>query len=460
MNYDLKGKMFHLIFIAYLVLIIDSTPYFLSTFCRFPDTINVVQGSILLPEVLSNSIMLPYPKSFPGSYMLFYTVHLLTGIDLFAFSRYIFSPLTLIAIFAFWYLLTTHLFDSRVAFISTVIAIPSQIIEISITPNSLATILTLVSLYLCVSDKWNARTLFYIVTILLILTHVISPIVLLVILVFFYFYNYILKSNTLDITRKKIYTVFFLWIIWILSPSCVMGTETLNSIFSMFTMESKSWGQAFMYTVGSGNLATDYTWIQSLTMFKYELYTLVLAVLITCDLYFVGFYAFNTNNTKILKEPKFIKKYLILLLCLIFSSITFIILILGGSDTQNIIGRTLNYSMLFASLFIASSFSSLNISSKSVRKTVKIFFIVFLLITFATYPLYSYGRDSYINYPMSQEIGSGFFNDHVSENNLHVVAYTKAAYFYQLMEGKSHEEVDMMRSTVYVNGWYSLNYHV
>jgi len=236
-----------------------------------------------------------------------------------------------------------------------------------------------------------------------------------------------------------------------------MGTGILENLYSILTMKSKSWGQASTYTVGSGNLATDYAWIQNLTMFKYELYALVLAVIIICDLYFVGFYALNTNNTKLLKEPKFIRKYFILLLSLILSFITFLILIFGGSDTQNIIGRTLNYSMLFVSIFIASSFSSLNISSRSLRKIVKIFFIAFLLITFITYPLYSYGRDSYINYPMSQEVGSNFFEDHVSEDNLNVVAYTKAAYFYQIMEGKNAEEDIMRRSTVYVNGWYSLN---
>lgn len=459
MNYDLKGKVFHLIFIAYLVLILDSTPYFLSTLYRFPDTINVVQGSVLLPEVLSDSITLPYPKSFPGSYMLFYIVHLLTGIDLFAFSRDIFSPLTLIAIFAFWYLLATHLFDSRIAFISTVVAIPSQIIEISLTPNSLAVVLTLISLYLCVSDKWNVRTLFYIVAILLVLTHAIHPIVLIVILVFFYFYNQITKLNTLDITRKKIYAVFFLWIAWIFSPSCVMGTGIVEAISRVLTLESKNWGQAYTYTVGSGNLAADYAWIQNLTMFKYELYALVLAFIIACDLYLVGFYAFHTHRTNILKEPKLIKKYSILLLGFILSTITLSNLIFGGSDTQNIVGRTLNYSMMFISLFIASFFSSLNISSKFLRKTIKVVFIAFLLISFVTYPLYSYGRDSYINYPASQDIGSDFFENHVSESkpHPHIAAHTKAVDFYQLMEGKNHVEVNMMMSTVYINGWYSIN---
>lgn len=459
MNYDLKGKAFHLIFIAYLVLIIDSTPYFLSTLYRFPDTVYVAQGSFLLPDVLSDAITFPYPKSFPGSYMLFYTANLLTGIDLFAFSRYIFSPLTLVAIFAFWYLLTTHLFDSRVAFISTMIAIPSQIVEITITPNSLATILTLVSLFLCVSDKWNARTLFYIVAILLVLTHAIHPIVLLVILVFFYFYTQITKLNTLAITRKKIYAVFFLWIMWIFSPSCVMGTGILESLYSVLSMESKNWGQASMYTVGSGNLAADYAWIQSLTMFKYELYALILAVIIACDLYFVGFYAPHTRRINILKEPKLIKRYSILLLGLILSTITLSNLIFGGSDTQNIIGRTLNYSMMFISLFIASFFSSLNISSESLRKVIKVFLIAFLLITFVTYPLYSYGRDSYINSPASEEIGSNFFKGHVSESKPHpdIVAYTKATYFYQLMEGKNQQDVNMRTSTLYINGWYSIN---
>ena len=458
-NYDLKGKIFHLIFIAYLVLVIDSTPYFLSTLYRFPDTINVVQASVLLPEVLSDSITLPYPESFPGSYMLFHVVHLLTGIDLFAFARFIFAPLTLISMFAFWYLLTTHLFDSRVAFISTVVAIPTQIIEISLTPNSLAIILTLVCLFLCVSDKWNTKILFYIVAIVLISTHAIHPIVLLVILVFFYFYIHITKLNILDITWKKICFVFFSWITWIFSPSCVMGTGIIETLYRILSMESRNWGQASMYTVGSGNLAADYVWIQNLTMIKYELYALVLAIIIIYDLYFVGFYAFTTNNTNILKEPRLIKKYSILLLGLILSTITLSNLIFGGSDTQNIVSRTLNYSLLFVSIFIASSFSSLNIPSKSLRKIIKGFFIAFLLITFATYPFYSYGRDSYVNYPMSQEVGSSFFRDHASDDNLHAVSsYTKAAYFYQMMEGKNDEEYDMRRSTVYVNGWYSMNY--
>ena len=457
-KYDLKGKIFHLIFIAYLVLVIDSTPYFLSTLYRFPDTINVAQASVLLPEVLSDSIELSYPESFPGSYMLFHIVNLLAGIDLFAFSRFIFTPLVLISMFAFWYLLTEHLFDSRVAFISTVVAIPTQIIEISLTPNSLAIILTLVCLFLCVSDKWNAKILFYIAAIALVSTHAIHPIVLLVILVFFYFYIRITKLNILDITWKKICFVFFSWITWIFSPSCVMGAGIIETLHRMLSMESRDWGHASTYTVGSGNLAAGYAWIQNLTMFKYELYALVLAVIIVCDLYFIGFYAYTTN-TNILKEPKLIKRYFMLLLGLILSTITLANLILGGSDTQNIISRTLNYSLLFVSIFIASSFNSLNIPSKPLRKSIKGFFIVFLLITFATYPFYSYGRDSYINYPMSQEVGSNFFRDHAPDDNLNAVSsYTKAAYFYQMMEGRNTEEYNMRRSTVYVNGWYSMNY--
>ncbi|WP_204318301.1 hypothetical protein, partial [Serratia marcescens] len=41
-----------------------------------------------------------------------------------------------------------------------------------------------------------------------------------------------------------------------------------------------------------------------------------------CDLYFIGFYAFTTNNINMLKEPKPIMKYFMLLLGVIFSTIT------------------------------------------------------------------------------------------------------------------------------------------
>jgi len=238
-----------------------------------------------------------------------------------------------------------------------------------------------------------------------------------------------------------------------------MGAGIIETLHRMLSLESRNWSHASTYTVGTGNLAADYVWIQNLTMFKYELYALVLAVIIVCDLYFIGFYAFTTNNINMLKEPKLIMKYFMLLLGVIFSTITLGNLILGGSDTQNIISRTLNYSLLFVSIFIASSFNSLNIPSKPLRRTIKGFFIVFLLIAFATYPFYSYGRDSYINYPTSQEVGSNFFRDHAPDDNLNAVSsYTKAAYFYQMMEGRDEEEDNVRRSTVYVNGWYSMNY--
>lgn len=455
LTYDLKGKLFHLIYISYLVLVVDSTPYFVSTLCRFPDTFGVVGSSVLLPGILSDSIVLSYPKSFPASYMLFYIIHSLAGVDLFLLSRFIFSPLILVGIFTIWYLFVARLFDLRVAFISTILAVPSQIIEISISPNSVGIIFVLISLFLCVSNKWNFRILFLIVEIALVLTHAINPIVLFTFLLTYYLLGSLLKSNILDVSRTKIYSFLVLWITWIFSESCIMGFGVVKTIYHILTMEVTNVGQASMYTVGSGGLGT-YSWIQSLNMYKYELYGLVVTILIILDLYFMDLYPFDLCKINLLKEPKFIKKYSFLVLSLILLVITLFNLIFGGSDTENIISRTLNYSMLSVSVFMAASLNSFNILHMPSFKIIKVFFVIFLLLTFITYPLYSYGKDSYINYPTTQEIGSVFFKNHVHEDNSHIVTYSKSTYFYQIMHGENTDKDNVNKSTIYINGWYSL----
>lgn len=459
LTYDLKGKLFHLIYISYLVLVIDSTPYFLSTLCRFPDTFGVVGSSVLLPEILSDSIMMSYPKSFPAAYMLSYIIHSLTGVDLFLFSRSIFSPLILVGIFVIWYLFIARLFDLRFAFISTIIAIPSQIIETSISPNSVGLILVLTSLLLCVSNKWNFRILFLTVEVTLVLTHAINPLVLFTILLFYYLFGSLLKSSTLDVSRTKIYSFLVLWITWILSESCIMGVGIVKTINHILTMEGQNLEQASTYTVGSGGLAT-YSWIQSLTMYKYELYGLVVIILIIFDIYFMDLYPLNMCKLNTLKNPNLLKKYSFLVMSLILLAITLSNLVFGGPDTENIISRTLNYSMLFISVFIAYSFLSLNAIHKPSFKVIRIFFIIVLLFVFITYPLYSYGRDSYINFPSSEKIGSDFFYSYVPENNPSIIGYSKSIYFHQLLHGKKpYISIKNLiyRNTVYSNGWYSIH---
>lgn len=458
-RFDLDGKALHLIFISYLVMVIDWTPYFLSTSCRFPDTFGVVKSSTLLPEVLSNSIMLPYPRSFPISYMLFYITRSISSIDYFSFSRLIFVPLILVGIFIFWYMFTARFFDPKVAFISVVIAIPSQIIEVSITPNSLGTILVLISLFLCTSKKWNFRFVFIIIILALVLCHAIHPFILLIFLLFFYLYIRLLKSKDIDIDKSKIYSLFFVWLAWIFSESCFMGTGIVKTIHNILMMETKNLDQASTFTTGSGNLIAAFSWIQSLTMYKYMLYGLIVIVLIILDLYYM-----NVNTLSTFKKPNFTKKYWFLILALTLLSSTLCVLTFGGSDTQNLISRTLNYSMLCISVYIGHSFNSFKTQLKSTSSAVKVVLVVFILLTFITYPLYSYGKDSYINFPTSQEIGFNFFENHVFENNsdtnknFNINPDSRSEYFYQFMHGTGSEILSIKRSVIYNNGWYSLSF--
>lgn len=455
---DLKGKLFHLTFISQLVLVIDSTPYFLSTLCRFPDTFGTVEDSLLFLKIFSGSIWRQYPQSYPISYILFYITHSLANIDLFLFSRYIFSPLILLGIFIMWYLFAVRLFGSRIALISTIIAIPTQMIEISLTPNSVGIILVLISLFLCVSNKWNFRISFLIVETALILSHPINPLVFFIILLLCYFFMNLTKLTILDIDKNKILQYLFILSAWLSTHYCSLGKAMIKSFYNILMMKNKHVEQVSIYTTGSGNLAV-YPWIQNFAMYKYELYGLVIVILVIFDFYFLNLYTFKLSKIRALKESNFSIKYFCLILSLILFFITFYLLAFGGSDIQNIISRTLNYSMLFISIFMAISYNSLNTQFKFSLKFIKIIFFVLLLLVFITYPLYSYGRDSYINYPASVKVGHDFLENHSFNDNLKIIAYSKSTYFHQLMHNISSKNDDLMRShmsQIYVNGWYSL----
>lgn len=141
-------------YLSLLSLVIYGTPYFISTYARFPDTIGVAGNVLALESILSNQPY-AYPSNYPASYIFFKCIHDVANLDLLYFARIIFAPLCLVGIIILWYIFVTRLVNSRVALISSILIIPTQIIEISITPNSFAILLILTALILFASPKSN-----------------------------------------------------------------------------------------------------------------------------------------------------------------------------------------------------------------------------------------------------------------------------------------------------------------
>lgn len=455
-KYELNGKLFHIIFICLLILIIDYTPYIMSTFCRFPDTIGVVGSSHLVPEILSGNYYLSYPQSFPLSYLFFYITNLVSKIDLFLFAKLVFTPFVLIAIFSLWYLIVEKIFNQNIAFICTIIAIPSQIIEISITPNSVGIILFLSCLFFCTSSSLQYSILFIISVISLVQTHAINTFVLLVFILLFYMLSIALKRQILFVTNAKIYILIVIWISWLFSKSCTMGNGIVRTALNIFTMDEKNAIQATTYTVGSGGLSNSFVWIQNYNMYKYELFALITILLFIFEIYCI--YNNPSYKKNILSNANpIITKYAFLFISFVLGLFSILNLLFSGGDAQNLISRTLNFSMFAISIYIASSFKHLGFIKFKNIKLVEICLILFLLLTIISYPSYSYGRDSYMNYPYSYQIGSDFYKKY-SDYEPSVIRYSKSTYFHELM----HEQTSLnnitseKQSVVYANGWYYL----
>lgn len=449
--YNINDKTLHILFLSQLALVIYGTPYIMSNYARFPDTFGVVKSSLLIGDILANNVHEIYPQSYPASYLTFNMVHLISNIDLFYFSRLIWTPLVLIGFITVWYLFIEKIFDSNIAIISSILAIPTQIIEVSLTPNSMAFILVLISLFLCVINNKTYRLLFIITLITLSLTHPINIIILMIFLCIFYAFGVMKKTNYMKITSTKLLIIGTMWFGWTLLVA-PMGSGLARTIYNTITMDRTFLENAVTYTVGSGNLV--YPWIQQINMYKYEIYLIFAAILIVYDVYYI----YKTRTNIIIND--FLNKRLIFfMISAILFAITLLNLIFGGLDTENIIGRTLNYSMLAISVIMASSFAFSYTSDKISFKNIKIYFFIFLVVVYSTYPVYAYARDSYINYPIAEGHGRYFLSDHVTEANYEDIDYySKSIYFYQIMHGiKPLGNIsNSYDGIIYTNGWYKL----
>lgn len=451
----INNKLLHIMMIIYLSLIIDATPYFLSNYYRFPDTFGVAMSSTLLPEILSHKLASPYPQSFPLPYMYFYITQILSAIDFYTFSTLIFSPIIITLIFILWYIFVKRIFGPRTAFISTIIAIPTQIIEVTISPNSIGIVLLFICLVLSTFSKNITRLLFVLVLIGLVLSHAITPVILIFFLGGFFLINLFTKNYIFDVGQNKLFLLPVLWLSWLLLSSSPMGGGILKSLVSILKFDTIYFDKTTEFTVGSGGLASsstiDYSWIQELNMIKYVMYMLFVILLIMYEANYISKKKkLSSLQNEIILKYSFLTISFLLLVCII------LLLSFGGQDVENIISRFLNYSLFSISVFIALSFTSnYFFFSPTHSKILKSIFFIFMLVIYVSYPFYSYAKDSYINYPLSEKKGDQFYFTHISHNLLekHDV-YSKSSYFYGIMHGK--KTIFPTNSIIYKNGWYSI----
>ncbi|MGB9927136.1 MAG: hypothetical protein ACPK85_01875 [Methanosarcina sp.] len=465
-NYE--NRLFNIIFLSIFCIIIYSLPYVISEYYRFPDTFSVVKNSLLVEDIISGKIYSVYPQSYPASYLFFNILNKITNTNLFFFSRLIWSPFVLIGFITLWYLFVEKLFNSKAALVVCMLSIPTQIIEITSSPNSFGIMLVMTALLLCTYKNSKFKFLLLITLITCVTAHPVSFVVIVIFFSFFYIFSF-LPNPFLKVSFNILLLVIVLWFFWTLFTAG-MGDGIIVAIYKTLTFESKSIEHLTTYTVSSGDLI--YPWIQKYNTYKYELYALL-----ACFIFVLDISNIRKNNVNIINSAYYSKRFMFLAISFILLSLTLINLTFGGADTENVISRTLNYSMLAICTYLGSSYRFFPISAGiSVEKSIgcKSFkidelrnpyqrripltglcLIFFLIVVSTTYPTYSYARDSYINYPISEKYGDEFFCKHEYESNL--IKDSNSFYFYDLMKEKyATGQIDLQHNLIYKNGWYSI----
>jgi hypothetical protein len=473
------SSMLHISYLSLLSLVIYGTPYFISTYARFPDTIGVAGNVLALEEVLLSQPS-SYPANYPASYIFFKCIHIVSNLDLFYFARMIFAPLCLVSIIILWYIIISRQVNAQVAFLSSLLIIPAQIVEISITPNSFAILLMLTALVLYTplkldniqgslqnepynhrkdpavtvlskhTVKHNYRKIpLFAVMAVLVFTHPVNAVILLVMVSVFYSSDKVFSTRYFGVSLKGLIFLCLLWVWWLVSIT-VSGGSLIQTLYRMISTESAI-EVAAQYS--AGNTGFIYSYIDQILALKYALYGFFALLLLLYAVYTLIHY----KNWEQFQLPA-----TFLAISAILVMITMLNLMRGGTDIQNVISRTLNFAMYALCAFIACSVSSIvNLESKIVRST-KIGFVLFLVFALLTYPVYSFARDSYINFPFSEGAGRDFKVENCLQDETYM-AKSKATYFHSYMYGEiTYDEmmrnynIFMSESKVYTNDWYTL----
>lgn len=478
------SQIIHLSYLSLLSLIIYGTPYLISTYVRFPDTISVARNVLALEDILLNQPY-SYPANYPASYIFFKCIYIISNLDLLFFARMIFAPLCLVGIIILWYIFITRQINSQVAFLSSILIIPAQIVEISITPNSVAILfmLTVLILYsvpkskvmlsLSQNDyyshqkdpagavaaahviKYNCRKISYnillfIVMAVLILVHPVNALIFLVMVSVFYISDRVFATWNFGVSLKDLLFLCLMWIWWLTSIT-TSGESTVRTLYRMISTESAV-EVGIQYSTGSTGFV--YSYIDQLFAFKYALYGFFALLL----LLYIAYDFIHYNNMKHFQLP-----ITFLAISGILVVITMFNLMRGGTDIENIIGRTLNFAMYSLCTFIACSVSSLIDLRPKIARSIKIVFVLFLVFSLLTFSIYSFSRDSYINYPLSEGIGRAFETENCLQNEEVYIAKSKASYFHSYMYGEAtygeamkNYNTFMADGKIYSNDWYSL----
>jgi hypothetical protein len=423
-------KGIHLLLLLLLASMLWYTPYYMAAFSRLPDTAKNVGVSLYTPEILGGQMaaLSGYVSNYPTSYIYSWSFINITELEAAQYMRVF--PLLCICIFILLsYLFFSRLFNSGVAFLAMLLAIPGlHYITSHPSAHSIGVLLLLMALILLFHRGLVFRILTFIVIIAVFICHPISPLLLCIFLAAALISSYSGRIGKTQIVIAVMLVVCFTgWFFWSNvslirkdiqneSPVAPSESSTEQEKFpkALRQLDDESEQAAMIFkqitpdeltTTRKYILGTPFIYgaIHRLNLLIYMLYAVgaVIAALIV-------FYREYRHTKKIkhwlLKAGGLNHGQLFLVSSIV---VLFIFTVLLAEKGHVLIERGLTFIILCCSCITASVIICLY-ESNTVRRIVIPIMGLFIVFLTLTYPIVAYSIEAYTNFPASEQVGLEF----------------------------------------------------
>jgi hypothetical protein len=379
------------------------TPYYLAGFTMVRDGPWRIGVSMRIPEVLAGNVdaFSSGTASSPASFIYHYSFLNITGVEPLTYTSIIFPLIATLLFIFLGYVLISRILGDRVAFLAMLLGIPGlHYILFHPSPRTVGFLLMLTVMLLLTGKSVVPKVMAVIVFPIVVLTHAISPMILVIFIVAAVLANYFFSGSK----RQLVITGIILAIGfggWLL----LNFKEVSNSLVGLFS--GSLWAKERFWPE---NLFASQFIYSDIYYLNIGIYGLFAAGAIAAVSYVASkAYAVKTSIKNWLRQIVGLNRGEAIML---FSAmLLFAATILLATRSTSFIERGLTFIILVLSGLIASII--LRSAELKIGKSIGSLVLVVLLFLTLSFPVVAYSIHAYDSFPPSEQAGLEFTAEHI-----------------------------------------------
>lgn len=402
----------HMLLIGELALMLFFTPFLLSGFSWSPDSLWHGGVANYIPDILSGSqpTLTHYVQAYPFSFVTSYFAQQVLGIGVFNYTLYVYPLFCIIIIAELAYVFAERILDKKTAFLSLLMTLPAwHYFEGHVSPFSFGTILVFSIFILLTLKKRESTALSFVLMVILVASHPISPVSLGVFLFAVVFVNFFLKMVTGEreyIPKSSLLPIFlFLCIVWFSwtffrAMEYYPGVEiAVRNVLNFNFLSRIIFASGF--TVGGSSFI-----IPEIHQLSLAIYGIFFIILIIGGRDFISVIRRRNEDFGIIQ-----KRLTLSVAAVVYALMGFLLFLASGE--RFLLGRGLLFFLFMGFMVITAYLFAWKVPYK-IKMGIAWTLILFLLVSF---PVISYSKEAYNTFTPSANLGLEFLGEKVSLSN-------------------------------------------